>query len=228
MSRFLTILGLIASVAYTLIVYLVVRDRLPKLGSMPLNEIGDFLAGVFGPLGLLWLVLGYLQQGIELGLNTKALELQALELKNSVNQQRELLDLSRKQFEAELEVLRHERHRADQAIKPRFVPEKVGGSHHSSGRSSFMWSIKNVGTSITNVSFQFSAVMQKVEPDRLSEWLEDQTVRLAFTFPEWKANDTDVTIAYTDAAGQSGQKVYALRLDSSGSYPKLEIIRPDL
>lgn len=228
MSRFLTTLGLIASIAYTLIVYAVVRDRIPSLGSMPLNEVGDFLAGVFGPLGLLWLVLGYLQQGIELGLNTRALELQASELMNSVNQQRELVDIARKQFEAELEVLRHERQRAEQAIKPRFVPEKIGGSHHSSGRSSFLWPIKNVGTSITNVSFQFSASMQEVEPDRLTEWSEDQTIRLAFTFPEWKAYDTDVIIAYTDAAGQSGQKAYSLKLDSSGSYPKLEINRPDL
>lgn len=53
------------------------------------NELGDFLAGVFAPLAFLFLYLGYLQQGKELKQNTKALELQATELGNLVNAQKE-------------------------------------------------------------------------------------------------------------------------------------------
>lgn len=49
---------------------------------LKLNELGDFLAGTFGPIAFLWLVLGFLQQGREL-------RLQAEELRNSVQQQTE-------------------------------------------------------------------------------------------------------------------------------------------
>jgi Fe2+ transport system protein B len=57
---------------------------------MPLNNLGDFLAGVFGPLAIFWLILGFLQQGKELQQNTEALEMQADELKKSVNQEKNL------------------------------------------------------------------------------------------------------------------------------------------
>lgn len=60
------------------------------LGLRP-NEVGDFLAGVFGPLAFLWLVFGYYQQGEELKHSVKALKLQAEELRNSVEQQREMV-----------------------------------------------------------------------------------------------------------------------------------------
>lgn len=56
------------------------------------NELGDFLAGVFAPLAFLFLYLGYKQQGRELQQNTQALNLQAEELKNSVEQQRLLAE----------------------------------------------------------------------------------------------------------------------------------------
>lgn len=56
------------------------------------NELGDFLAGVFAPLAFLFLYLGYIQQGRELKQNTHALNLQAQELQNSVEQQRLLAE----------------------------------------------------------------------------------------------------------------------------------------
>lgn len=67
--------------------------------ALGLNEKGDFLAGVFSPLGFLWLVYGYLQQGQELKQNTKALSMQATELRNSVEQQTKLVDTAKKELE---------------------------------------------------------------------------------------------------------------------------------
>lgn len=55
--------------------------------AMPLNELGDFFAGVFSPLAFLFLYLGYKQQGKELKQNTEALKLQAQELSNLVKEQ---------------------------------------------------------------------------------------------------------------------------------------------
>jgi hypothetical protein len=228
MSRLLTIFGLLTSAIYAIAGYFLVADRLGQLQTMPIDAVGNFLAGVFGPLALLWLILGYLQQGIELKLNTKALELQAQELQNSVTQQRELVEVSRKQFEAEMELLRYERHRIEEANKPRFVTEGVGGSHQGDGRSFFTLPVKNLGAPITNVSFQFSVPMQKVEPENLSHWIGDQTVRLHFSFIDWKATDCDLTVSYTDASGKSGTKMLGITADLSGSYPSLKVVRPDL
>lgn len=41
--------------------------------ALELHEQGDFLAGFIAPLALVWLVIGYLQQGEELKSNTEAL-----------------------------------------------------------------------------------------------------------------------------------------------------------
>lgn len=49
---------------------------------LPPNELGDFLAGIIGPLALFWLVYGYHQQG-------KALKIQSKELGAAVEQYRE-------------------------------------------------------------------------------------------------------------------------------------------
>ena len=44
------------------------------LRTGPLNELGDFLAGVFTPVALGWLIYGYFLQSTELGLQRKELK----------------------------------------------------------------------------------------------------------------------------------------------------------
>ena len=63
-----------------------------SLSTLTLDQWGTFLGGITGPVALLWLVLGYLQQGRELQLNTTALRLQAEELRNQVAESRALVD----------------------------------------------------------------------------------------------------------------------------------------
>lgn len=99
MSRFLTFIGLLATAGYLWLVYWLAGTRLGALKTMELNAVGDFLAGAFGPLAILWLILGFLQQGIELRQNNEALRLQAEELKNAVEQQKELVSVTKNQFE---------------------------------------------------------------------------------------------------------------------------------
>lgn len=60
--------------------------------AMTPNEVGDFLAGIFGPLALLWVVLGFLQQGAELRYSRDALILQAKELRSSVLTQKNMAE----------------------------------------------------------------------------------------------------------------------------------------
>jgi hypothetical protein len=77
------------------------------LGLRP-NEVGDFLAGVFGPLAFLWLVFGYYQQGEELKHSVEALKLQAEELRNSVEQQKELVEVSQDTLNLQRELAKEQ------------------------------------------------------------------------------------------------------------------------
>lgn len=72
---------------YIGLVFLVLAARFDEVLSLPLNELGDFSAGVFGPIAFLWLVFGYKQQGDELKASSAALNEQVKELKNSIRLQ---------------------------------------------------------------------------------------------------------------------------------------------
>lgn len=75
--------GVIVAVSWVLFWAIFVACKWPDVRNMPLNNLGDFLAGVFAPVAFLWLTLGYFQQGDELRQNTQALKMQANELKQS-------------------------------------------------------------------------------------------------------------------------------------------------
>lgn len=89
--------GIITTIIYTGIVICFRWDSLPTLKTIGLNEFGDFFAGVFGPVAIFWLILGFHQQGKELKQSTEALRLQATELNNSVAQQKELVNVTNEQ-----------------------------------------------------------------------------------------------------------------------------------
>lgn len=109
--------GIVGSALY--FVMLVAVIYFMELGIMTTwNEFGDFLAGAFSPVAFLWLVLGYIQQQKELQQNTKALELQALELKNSVDQYREMVSVAREQLLSDRESLESAKLEKETQYKP--------------------------------------------------------------------------------------------------------------
>lgn len=112
--------GIVLTVLYIFGVAAYSACQWQKIWGMPPNEFGDYLAGVFGPLAFLWLVLGYLQQGVELKQNTEALMLQAAELKNSAKQQQELVDVTKAQSDAERSRYDAERLQKIKLSQPRF------------------------------------------------------------------------------------------------------------
>lgn len=70
-----------------------------------LNELGDFLAGIFAPIAFFWLVLGYIQQAKQLEQNTQALKqqeqalrLQIEEMRQSVRQQKGIIEIQNQQY----------------------------------------------------------------------------------------------------------------------------------
>lgn len=97
----LPILGLVITACYLLGATWLLFDRVEQLKSMPLNEIGDFLAGIFGALAFFWLVIGYFMQNSELKLNRNALERQIVEFEKTVSSQMEYHKLIKEKEENE-------------------------------------------------------------------------------------------------------------------------------
>lgn len=80
----LTLAGILLSLLWiTAFVFLLYIKR-ATLSGLEVNEWGDFFAGAVAPLAFFWLVLGYIQQGEELRLNTEALKAQHNELQRQV------------------------------------------------------------------------------------------------------------------------------------------------
>lgn len=84
--RWLTIGGLVGTFVWVGVASFVLLLAEPALEQ---DKIGTILSGWVAPIALLWLVLGYAQQNIELHQNGRALRMQAQELKNAVEQFRE-------------------------------------------------------------------------------------------------------------------------------------------
>lgn len=135
--------GLLLSLLYVLVGLAYVHDRWDKLAALPPNEFGDFLAGAFGPLAILWLVVGYFQQGKELRQNTEALRMQAAELKASVEQQQRMA----KAAEAQVASLRE----ADISRNtPRFMYD-FGNFSPFNAQPHYAVKLKNHGAPCQNV-----------------------------------------------------------------------------
>lgn len=107
------------------------------------NALGDALAGAASPLAFLWLVLGYMQQGEELRLNTEALRLQAEELKASVEQQRRMATVAEQQFQ-EMRDKDLDRH------TPRFRQYLVNSSPYNA-QPNYVLKLTNEGASCESV-----------------------------------------------------------------------------
>lgn len=95
--------------AIIVVIYLCCTNSSPF--NMKPNEFGDFWAGAVGPVALLWIVLGFWQQGQELRNSVDALNLQSKELRSSVKQQKELVATTKKQLDQEYRLNEEERQR---------------------------------------------------------------------------------------------------------------------
>lgn len=183
--------------------------------SLPteLNEWGDFCAGFFSPLAFLWLVLGYLQQGEELQHSTRALLLQAEELKNSVEQQSQLVAVSKEQVQHEREALAREAERNREAGLPLLMPQS-GTITRSGGMTRYSCSLVNLRGTASAITLNCHP--QIVQPSRIYRELliKDQVVAFEVVFSVQKK--TTVTVTYTDSFGQPGAITFAMEENSDG------------
>lgn len=223
MDKKLSLIGIVSTVVYLISFYLLISNRINNIQTLSLNELGDFFAGAFGPLAILWLILGFFQQGVELRQNTSALELQAEELKHSVEQQKQLVEVSKQQFNAEIEALKYEREQQRKAIQPVFVSLGIGVTR-TGDKSTFKFNIRNVGNTATDVYFSFNREMRMVRPDRLPSFKKDQDFDFSFEYMDWLPEEnTILTVNYVDSLGVPGTCEYKLVPDLTAQYPNVAV-----
>jgi hypothetical protein len=85
--------------------------------ALSLNELGDFLAGSVAPLALIWLVLGYYQQGQELRMQREELANQREELALQRRELKRQADLKQRELSDE-EDARQAAYRPDLRLSP--------------------------------------------------------------------------------------------------------------
>lgn len=200
--RTLTVIGVVVTAAYLVAITTIMIFRSEEFLSLRLNEVGDFLAGLLSPLAIFWIVLGFFQQGRELRNSVEALKLQSEELKNSVEQQSKLAQVS----EEQLRLIRREAlERAEQQLetsRPKFTLRFSGGVS-SGGKVKSNYVIKNVGAIAYNVRVRLA--LDSAEKNDFSwpvvEGGDSVDFTIEFSSTE-KSKKFDVEISSTDERGE--------------------------
>jgi hypothetical protein len=197
--------GIGLSVAWIIVVICYLINSGEKPFSLSANEFGDFWAGALGPLGILWIVLGFWQQGEELRNSVEALSLQSEELRKSVAQQEALVNVTKQQAEAEFQALHEEREARKNANSPVFNIGSGGGGTTSASRIV----LTNVGADCSNVKIydqEDDELLQEIplfahkasHPMVISHSVNDHT-------------DFMIAVAYVSKAGEHGEDTFRLQ-----------------
>jgi hypothetical protein len=205
-----TSIGIVITLLYLSVVIVWCVWRWPELAEADANKMGTFLSGVFSPIAFLWLVLGYFQQGEELRQNTKVLELQAEELKNSVRHQGDLVDVTRNQLLADISRVEEEQRRQTQAAKPKFRFSSGGGSS-GGGRIEARIVGKNVGNTAVDVVLSFEPSVVGFSPTTVVSWSRGEEKNFVWTLSNDNVPDSvSMTVSFVDAAGTPGTARFTL------------------
>jgi hypothetical protein len=198
------------------------------LAGLPPNAWGDFFAGCFAPLAFLWLVLGYLQQGEELSLSTRALLLQAAELKNSVEQQHALVEVSRQQVESERAALDYERQLREERSRPNFHVVGGGGAFRGDGHSSYAFLVTNTGSIVSALTGEMTL------PDESRRHVIDlpifergQQHRSSLELSGPLVGSGTLALSYRDSLGREGVVVFMFSRQSEDPHSGLIFTRAD-
>jgi hypothetical protein len=185
--------------------------RLPELQVMPLNNVGDFLAGAFGPIAFFWLILGFMQQGAELRVSADALRMQADELKASVQQQTALVATQ------QLSLENHER-----SLEP-LLQLKYTGNQENEGDYYSGFSLTNLGSYCEGVNVVLSIDGIDQHP-RLLEPLYAGVNRY-FVFEDISDNNGKMFIGidYVKSSGRANTQKFELYLSHDEEGPGIGI-----
>lgn len=188
--------------------------KFDSVRAMPLNEIGDFLAGFFSPVAFLWLVVGYFQQGEELKLNTRALELQVAELRMSVEQQRELVEVTRADMTLtkqahDLEVAREKR-----MAQPIFQLQIGGYTSSALGAAEVDVTLSNHGHSATSLVLSCNAGTVSRKEVSVLPAEQRKAMKVTLSPPSW---EFAIAIDYLDGLEQRKRQTFSAVRNEQGN-----------
>lgn len=203
-------IGLGLTSAYLVIILAFAVYAQSGLLNMKPNEWGDFLAGIFGPLALLWVVLGFLQQGAELRYSRDALLLQARELRASVDAQNNMGEAAWEQVKVGRAAQAAQTESAIRAVAPILFVDSAGGGS-SGGLKYTQLNVRNSGGAAFKVNFAVSDANLILDNSRVSTLPGDGhhtlTLTSKFSYP---LADGTLTIECNDKLGLAHKYEYAL------------------
>lgn len=168
------------------------------VGMLTPDQLGNALGGVFAPLAFLWLVLGFLQQGQELRNSANALWLQGRELQASVEQQRELVNVTREQLEHERQRTSAAEEEAERRSQPKLLLRAtMSRTDHGSSRRLFTFALVNAGAACTDVRIYLSAD----NPTRIPSFPTGKEQEFTIGFVPGDFDKREIPISYVDARG---------------------------
>jgi len=229
MRRGLFLIGILLSSAYVVLLYWLVGDKFEGLKAKELNEIGDFLAGVCSPLAFLWLVLGFLQQGNELVLSNKALQLQAEELRHSVNQQTRIADATFQQLKQMEEDVILRREASDREFSPKLQFHSVGLVTIDHRGVSLQKELGNGGHDVFRVCVSFEppiGELSRITEHKLAGRGKPLNINFLFPVPEETIQGVCV-VSYMRLDSQPGEEILVYELLAGGAGLYIERIASD-
>lgn len=165
MGKRLEFWGALVTIAYLAVIGWWVSTKWASFLDLELNELGDFLAGAFGPIAFLWLVLGFLQQGRELRLTTAALNLQVEELNQSVKQQTVMAEAATEQMKSQKRALDIQIWQHEKSISPSFdVQVFVVSGPVRMGRTTSVIRVTNRAAAVDGIEVLFDGPLGDGEP----------------------------------------------------------------
>lgn len=198
-----------------LLVYGVLNFK--SLAALHPNELGDFAGGAFAPLAFLWLVLGFFQQGEELRYSGRALWLQGEELRNSVEQQRELVNVTREQLQFESTVLKQQQEELARIAQPILELRQGGNSPGPYGSRVHELILSNLGKRCTGLLLTTDGT-EVVRADALDT---GSTSRFQCIVADGDIEGFTVTATYLDERGMPGRQQFSV----AGTNHKMTILK---
>lgn len=205
-------LGVVLTAAYVIGMGFYAIVQFHHFRAMDPNEFGDFLGGVFGPLALLWVVLGFLQQGAELRYSRQTLELQAKELANSVSAQRDLVGVGRDQVEQARRAVDAQTVAAIEAIRPMLVI-RTEEERSAGGILWHIYRLTNSGSDAFKITMQFQPI-EGLEfiGDYVPELPTGEVHKFVIKHPQGDApNRISINLSCRDKTGREWRRRYQLR-----------------
>lgn len=190
----LTLIGILLTLAYVGGLYFLFDDRLAEVRGLKLNEVGDLLAGVFGPLAILWLILGFLQQGISMRQHAKEIAQSAMALSMQV---------------AEMEA---QKKRRKSAIAPSFQFRYIGNPKTSGVAREIDVEIKNGNGGVRKVKIDFEDERCAAKPLLLAQLGSGGCNTVTFTFNSDTTGCIPFSVRYIDSDDESGECKFEMEI----------------